>query len=362
MSRSVAPYPWASLERIRRRTLRDARHARRAVQRAARLDGLADALGELLAAEVRLVLRDVRVAELPVASEHVCLGLADGTLLVLDPDKELAARAVGRLLGRSPSLAAPTTPLGAALTGALAAFVIEAARRSGAKEPLELSTTAPVAGVPAVRVDATALVDARPYAVRSWIVLGPEPAREATPSRHLERAGSLSVQVPLVVAASLADRATLSRLAPGDAWMPQAGWWIDSSGVGRGVLSAPSNERGLGVDLAPNGTIVLRDETVWVAADEEDAMQSPKDEAERTLAEAVLDAPVIVRVELGAVSMAAREWAALQPGDVIETGRRVAEPVVLRVAGREVARGELVEIEGEIGVRVREILTGGGDP
>ena len=77
------------------------------------------------------------------------------------------------------------------------------------------------------------------------------------------------------------------------------------------------------------------------------------------MTEAVLDAPVVVRVEVGTISLTAAEWAALAPGDVIETGRRINEPVVLRVAGREVARGELVEVEGELGVRIREILSGG---
>jgi flagellar motor switch/type III secretory pathway protein FliN len=30
--------------------------------------------------------------------------------------------------------------------------------------------------------------------------------------------------------------------------------------------------------------------------------------------------------------------------------------VILRVAGREVARGELVSLEGELGVRIREVV------
>jgi flagellar motor switch/type III secretory pathway protein FliN len=59
---------------------------------------------------------------------------------------------------------------------------------------------------------------------------------------------------------------------------------------------------------------------------------------------------------MGAVSLTAREWAELGAGDVIETGRRIAEPVILRVAGREVARGELVNLEGELGVRIRELV------
>ena len=68
------------------------------------------------------------------------------------------------------------------------------------------------------------------------------------------------------------------------------------------------------------------------------------------------DRLMMVRIEIGAVSMTAREWAELGPGDVIESGRRIAEPVVLRVAGREVARGELVNLEGELGVRIRELV------
>jgi flagellar motor switch/type III secretory pathway protein FliN len=68
----------------------------------------------------------------------------------------------------------------------------------------------------------------------------------------------------------------------------------------------------------------------------------------------VLDAPLVVRVEVGAVTLTASEWAALGPGDVVALGRRVHEPIVLRVAGAEVARGELVDIEGELGVRIRE--------
>jgi flagellar motor switch/type III secretory pathway protein FliN len=60
---------------------------------------------------------------------------------------------------------------------------------------------------------------------------------------------------------------------------------------------------------------------------------------------------------VGSVTLTAREWAALSPGDVVETGLRIAGPVVLRVAGQEVGRGELVSVDGELGVRIRH-LTG----
>jgi len=165
---------------------------------------------------------------------------------------------------------------------------------------------------------------------------------------------------------SLANRNELAGLTTGDAWLAGAGLWIDRSGAGRGVLTSPSAERGVRVDLAPDGTIVVGDDDVVLDADVENSdfsegsdMSASKGDGSNALTEAALDAPVVVRIEIGSVSMSAREWAALRPGDVIESGRRINEPVVLRVAGREVARGELVDVEGEIGVRVREILTGG---
>jgi flagellar motor switch/type III secretory pathway protein FliN len=79
---------------------------------------------------------------------------------------------------------------------------------------------------------------------------------------------------------------------------------------------------------------------------------------DETLTGMALDAPLVVRVEVGSVTLTARDWAALRPGDVLETGLRLSEPAVLRVAGREVARGELVSIDGELGVRIHEIIEG----
>lgn len=74
-------------------------------------------------------------------------------------------------------------------------------------------------------------------------------------------------------------------------------------------------------------------------------------EAEPTL-EVLEDAPVVVRVELGVVEMKARDWAHLSPGDVVTLGRKLGDPAVLRIGGVEVARGELVQVDGEVGVRI----------
>jgi flagellar motor switch/type III secretory pathway protein FliN len=104
--------------------------------------------------------------------------------------------------------------------------------------------------------------------------------------------------------------------------------------------------------LADAGHLVVRG-TEALALDQELAMDRI-DETEKT-AEAALEAPLVVRVEVGAVAMTAREWGELAVGDVIPVGRSLGELSVLRIGGVEVARGELVDVEGELGVRIREL-------
>jgi type III secretion system YscQ/HrcQ family protein len=65
--------------------------------------------------------------------------------------------------------------------------------------------------------------------------------------------------------------------------------------------------------------------------------------------------PVEVVCELGRVTMSGRELLELRPGAVIPVGRPLAGPVDLTVGGRIVARGELVDVEGEIGVRITQL-------
>jgi len=67
------------------------------------------------------------------------------------------------------------------------------------------------------------------------------------------------------------------------------------------------------------------------------------------------DAPVDVVVELARVALPLGELAALRPGEVLVTGRSLGERVTLRVGERILAQGELVDVDGEIGVRILSI-------
>ena len=59
---------------------------------------------------------------------------------------------------------------------------------------------------------------------------------------------------------------------------------------------------------------------------------------------------------IGRITLSAREVLDLRPGTVLPVGRPLAGPVDLTAGGRVIARGELVDVEGEIGVRVSEVL------
>jgi flagellar motor switch/type III secretory pathway protein FliN len=67
---------------------------------------------------------------------------------------------------------------------------------------------------------------------------------------------------------------------------------------------------------------------------------------------AIGDAELELVVALGTTRLSLRRLAALAVGEVVPLGRPLAGPFELRAAGRVVGRGELVDVDGELGVRV----------
>lgn len=76
----------------------------------------------------------------------------------------------------------------------------------------------------------------------------------------------------------------------------------------------------------------------------------------------VLDIPLEVSVELGRKRMSIREILDLGSGSIVELDKIAGEPVDLLVNGRLVARGEVVVIEDNFGVRITEIAGDGAAP
>ncbi|HEY3448518.1 MAG TPA: type III secretion system cytoplasmic ring protein SctQ [Myxococcales bacterium] len=69
-------------------------------------------------------------------------------------------------------------------------------------------------------------------------------------------------------------------------------------------------------------------------------------------AELLNDVPLQISVELARVPITAEELVSLHVGKILELGKAPGEPVDLSVNGKVVARGELVEVEGQLGVRI----------
>jgi type III secretion system YscQ/HrcQ family protein len=68
------------------------------------------------------------------------------------------------------------------------------------------------------------------------------------------------------------------------------------------------------------------------------------------------DIPIAVVVELGRVQLTADEVIRLRAGQLIELGRSPTDPVDLVVNGKLLAKGELVEIEGALGVKLLNLV------
>ncbi|HEY3493365.1 MAG TPA: FliM/FliN family flagellar motor switch protein [Polyangiaceae bacterium] len=352
---AVRDFPWAALERVPKNALPGSWAARAAAARAFAPEKLAPVLSGLVGADVAVDFEAFVNAGPPARLAETTLE-ANGTRVTIGADAALVFDLLERVLGRPFALKRAEALHEPELAGAYAALALETAR-GAANEPLALASRR-VEGPGAFGVRAAVRVEGRPYA--AYALVGCDPTLSDRRERiGLEALGGLTLSVPLVVGLSLIARSELGKLRVGAAFVPGEGLFIDRSGEGFGALAAAASEDGVRVALRSASGIVLGDETLALGPDLEssgDAMNEANDVNE-TLTDAVLEAPVVVRIELGSVSMTAGDWARLRPGDVIETGRRIAEPAVLRIGGRVVARGELVDVDGELGVRVRELAS-----
>lgn len=87
------------------------------------------------------------------------------------------------------------------------------------------------------------------------------------------------------------------------------------------------------------------------------ALDPPLDEA------ASFDAiPVRLSFDLGEISLTLAELRALQPGQAIQLGHPLASAVRIRVNGALIGEGELVEIDGLLGVSVRQLFAAAAAP
>jgi flagellar motor switch protein FliN len=70
----------------------------------------------------------------------------------------------------------------------------------------------------------------------------------------------------------------------------------------------------------------------------------------------ILDVPVKLTVELGSCQMPMREVLELAVGSVVQLDKVADEPVQLSVNRKLVARGEVVVVENQFGIKIIELV------
>jgi flagellar motor switch protein FliN/FliY len=73
------------------------------------------------------------------------------------------------------------------------------------------------------------------------------------------------------------------------------------------------------------------------------------------------DVEMEVSAELGRTRMSVRELLSLTPGAIVELDRAAGSPADLLVNGRLIAKGEVVVIDENFGIRITEIVSPGSE-
>ena len=368
MSAKVSPYPWSTLPTLSGTTEAQKQRVRRWLRAHLEPERLDEAIGRVLCDEAQLTVAEVNVTGSAASSfpTRLAFTFGAGNHLEVALDTPLAGLALSRVLKHPPRWLDPSKPLTPPLLGALSAIFIEIVRASHTLISLKTRVAVDRPKGNAVIVRGTVRLDGAPYPFEITLWANALDLPVTRSSKSLRHLGVIPLTLPLVLAASTGSSSELEQLNSGDVWLPDGGWLCDPNGRGQAALCLESGEVGHEVAIQADGSLVFTSRTITLTWDPPALVSSmPKpaykdrmvnEPEEQQLAEALLDVPVVVRVELGAVRLSAKEWADLAPGDVIDTQQRIAAPVTLRISGEAVAEGELVNIDGQIGVRIQRLV------
>jgi flagellar motor switch protein FliN/FliY len=273
----------------------------------------------------------------------------------LTVDPLLALRLVAAVLGLPPPLA--VRPLGRSERGVLAALIAALLEEAGADrsvrvslddpgplecaEPLALDLRVELAGTAGVaRLDLPAAV--LPPPVTKPVAI--DPRRLAT-ELAIELARTTLTGAALTSAEAGDTVVFEARHPPAEAWPVR---------VRVGACSFPAH-------LHPDGNLqrqgALEDhESETRMSSEETTAPIPAASLSEDAARVLAAASVEIVAEVGRITVRGDELAALVDGGVLALGPRRPAQVTLRVAGRLWARGELVAVDDELGVRITELV------
>jgi len=177
----------------------------------------------------------------------------------------------------------------------------------------------------------------------------PDPAAEFKPD-HREAAEELWRQVAGHAATAQASRWGEVQLrveaASAPSWPPAASGWMDT-GAEAGLK--------LGLQWQLSAAVVASLRPVPPADAAADALPAPSPDEDDKL-HLLRDVELDVQLRFGGREMSLREILELSAGSVIELERQVGDPADLLLDNKLIARGELVVVDGNYGLRVTEVI------
>jgi flagellar motor switch protein FliN/FliY len=172
--------------------------------------------------------------------------------------------------------------------------------------------------------------------------VGPPPADEFLDACHepLAAAAAAAGLTPVAEAAEV----DLGAAAAPTGWLAIASRLVDASGAHAATIAVvvPANAAPSGTDTAP--------------VHEFAPLPDGQGELGHTGLELLHDVALGVTAELGRTRMLVKEVLSLAPGSVIELDRAAGSPVDVLVNGTLIARGEVVVIDEEFGIRITEVI------
>jgi flagellar motor switch protein FliN len=184
-----------------------------------------------------------------------------------------------------------------------------------------------------------------------------EPANSAVEitADHREAAVELMRQVGGLVASALKAKwgevqLSLSASASAPSWPASTTTWFR---VGNDPPAAALLEAHLSAALMA-ALRAEKHEAVQTAASIPDSVR-PAPETSKIKLDLLMDVEMAVTLRFGSRRLLLREVLDLIPGAVVDLDRQVEEPVDVLLDGRLVARGEVVVMDGNYGVRVTEV-------
>lgn len=365
MARGVKAYPYERVPKVPRA---EVELRRRAARHALPLDGRSAlaALSELVGAEVGAAGEVLHVcdpgtlrASLLEPLVGVALapsGAAPGRFAILEADPALAAWLADRLLGGDGHIDA-AAPLGDVRRGALAyaaAKVATTAALPWRVGPVLTTADAFVAAIGDVGSAVWSIQVSAPglgaRTLRLWI---PTAILDGLPPRPSRRP-PVALRMCVDAGEAVLEGSVLRSLQEGDVLVPDRYWWgggqlrIVAAGATRTSWWCRPSSNGLAIEDQVKG---LESPTAEGRRMSDDMTETQTEGA----LDVVGDAPVTLSLELASFELSLDELAALRPGEVVASGVPIGEAVRLRVGTKIVATGELVEVEGEVGVRLLEL-------